>query len=137
MTCYSRIIPGKIFLYITLFFITNKALSQAIPSDRFLDINELQYVQKDGVRDEFKNDIKITSKNLAAYFRKAFSERYFYDYHNFHDRLKHYNQIFENQENHKSRALDHLAKHNDSTQWILPFNYLNGEIRTFCALSYE
>ena len=25
------------------------------------------------------------------------------------------------------RALDHLGKFSDSTQWVLPFNYLNGD----------
>ncbi|MEL7120690.1 MAG: heparinase II/III family protein, partial [Bacteroidota bacterium] len=63
-------------------------------------------------------------------------ERFFYDYKAFEDRLKTYNELYDNQNSHKSRALDHLSKYADSTQWVLPFNYLTGEAVNAYALRH-
>ena len=52
------------------------------------------------------------------------------------DTGKSYNTIYHNQAAHKSRAIDHLNKYPDSTQWVLPFNYQNGEAVNAYALRH-
>ena len=114
-------------LILSFLFLSAWAFAQDIPSDRVLSIEELKGFLKQDVREQISGDGEISESELAAYFREKFSERFFYDYKTFYDRLPHYNGVFNNQEAHKERALDHLGKYSDSTQWILPFDYLNGE----------
>ena len=117
----------RIFVFIFLTFVSNALIGQEITSDRVVSNEELSGLLKEEVRKQISSNGQITQSKLAAYFRDKFSERFFYDYKTFYDRLSHYNTVFNNQEDHKDRALDHLRKYSDSTQWILPFNYLNGE----------
>lgn len=111
-----------IFLLASLISVENKA--QTIPANSIIPIENLtDYLDKSVL-----NDLGETESSLLAkYLRERFSERFFYDYQTFDDRLSHYNKVYKNQGGHKKRALDHLGKYADSTQWILPFNYLNGE----------
>lgn len=102
-------------------------MAQGISSDKVLKINQLAIVLKVEVKAHLEMNGKISEAKLAEYFRQKFSERFFYDYKTFSDRLAHYNKLYDNQDDHKSRAIDHLGKYADSTQWILPFNYLNGQ----------
>lgn len=98
--------------------------AQTIPSNEVLEITELNAYLKKSILDE----VQISDKaSLARYFRAKFSERFFYDYQTFYERLPHYNGTYQNQASHNQRALDHMGKYNDSTQWELPFNYLNGD----------
>jgi len=117
----------RIFVFIFLTFVSNALIGQEITSDRVVSNEELPAMLKEKVRQQISSDGQITQSELAAYFRDKFSERFFYDYKTFYDRLSHYNTVFSNQEDHRKRALDHLGKYSDSTQWVLPFNYLNGE----------
>ncbi len=117
----------RIFVFIFLTFVSNALIGQEITSDRVVSNEELSGLLKEEVRKQISSNGQITQSKLAAYFRDKFSERFFYDYKTFYDRLSYYNTVFNNQEDHKDRALDHLRKYSDSTQWILPFNYLNGE----------
>lgn len=111
-----------IFLSIFLFSIESEA--QTIPSDSVIQIENL----KDYLTQDALNGLEETNnKALAASFRQKFSERFFYDYRTFYDRLSHYNALYNNQETHYKRAQDHMGKYSDSTQWILPFDYLNGD----------
>ncbi len=117
----------KYFSIIFLFTISNKAFTQSIPANRVVGNQELIGLLKDEVKDEVFSGNKISENNLAEYFRQKFSERYFYDYRTFYDRLDSYNNIYKNSKKHKIGAIDHIDKYADSTQWILPFNYLNGK----------
>ncbi|MEM7298049.1 MAG: heparinase II/III family protein, partial [Bacteroidota bacterium] len=97
---------------------------QKIPSDEVLNINDLSNYLKKEIRKELSG---TENTELAHYFRQQFSTRFFYDYRTFKDRLPHYNAVFQNQDEHRTRALDHMNKYSDATQWVLPFNYLNGD----------
>ncbi|PCJ96073.1 MAG: heparinase [Flavobacteriaceae bacterium] len=100
--------------------------AQQITSDKVLKTKELQALFKKDIKTQFVEGVSITEAQLAKYFREKFSERFFYDYKTFDQRLLQYNKLYQNQESHKKRAFDHLRKYPDSAQWILPFNYLNG-----------
>ncbi len=117
----------RIFVFIFLTCVSNAVIGQGIPSDHVVSSEELPGLLKEEVREQISSNGLITQSELAAYFREKFSERFFYNYKTFYDRLPHYNSVFNNQEDHKKRALDHLGKYSDSTQWVLPFNYLNGD----------
>ena len=110
--------------------------AQNIPSDKVIAIETLADYLEDEVKDEVAKKGDISPAILARYFRETFSERFFYDYRTVDDRLAVYNKTYGNQAHHKSRALDHLAKYNDSTQWVLPFNYLDGKAVNAYALRH-
>ncbi|QDO95624.1 heparinase [Formosa sediminum] len=101
--------------------------SQSLSSKKVVDNKDLKNYLKKEVSSQLKADGKLTEARLAAYFRAKFSERFYYDYNSFNDRLHTYNTIYNNQDNHKSRALDHLNKFPAKAQWKLPFNYKNGD----------
>ncbi|MEQ9298151.1 MAG: heparinase II/III family protein [Cyclobacteriaceae bacterium] len=110
-----------------LLFLSTGALTQSIPDDRVVPVGELAGMLKNEVEEKLKAQNEITKQDLAMYLRQRFSERYFYDYRTFYDRLPHYNSRYRNSDAHETRALDHMGKYADSTQWVLPFNYLSGE----------
>ena len=126
----------KIICFTLFFSISACILGQQIPHDHVLNIDELTQFLKTEVKTQLAEDGQVTHTKLAKYFREKFSERFFYDHKSFYDRLSHYNKRYDNQEFHKSRALDHLGKYADSTQWVLPFNYLNGELVNAYALRH-
>ncbi|MDW5289901.1 heparinase II/III family protein [Formosa sp. PL04] len=111
-------------LFLTVFSTTLWA--QEIPSQKVLTVTELPNYLKPEVREQLEVDGKITEARLAAYFREQFSKRFYYDYKTFPERLKIYNDTYNNASSHKERALDHLNKFPDFTDWELPFNYLKG-----------
>lgn len=115
------------FIVVLFISISNWAFTQPISANQVVNIKELAGLLKIEIKDQISDEGKISERDLAAYFRQKFSERFFYDYQTFNDRLTHYNDLYKNGEEHKSRALDHIEKFADSTQWILPFNYLNGD----------
>ncbi|MFK7923681.1 MAG: heparinase II/III family protein [Bacteroidia bacterium] len=110
-----------------LSYASSVLMAKEIPANRVLKTEELPAVLNAEIYDYLQLDGKVSEAKLAEYFRHAFSERFFYDYQTFYDRLTHYNGRYNNQDEHKARALDHMGKYADSTQWILPFNYLNGQ----------
>ena len=119
--------PTGLFVFIiTCIFITKHAVAQqTIPANRVLSIDELPDYLTAEARAKISDPGKM--EELASYFRKVFADRYFYDWHSLNKRLDIYNKVYNRQSGHRSRAQDHLAKYKDSTQWVLPFNYLNGE----------
>lgn len=117
----------RCYIFIIVVSISSWAFSQSIPANRVVSNEELVGLLKDEVKEQVRKGNEVSERDLAAYFRQKFSERFFYDYKTFYDRLPHYNNVFKNQEHHKEKALDHLGKYADSTQWVLPFNYLNGD----------
>lgn len=101
-------------------------LGQSIPADRVLGIEEVPLFLKKEVRETLPSDREIAAP-LAKYFREKFQARFFYDYKTVEDRIALYNQTYGIQSSHRNRAMDHMGKYPDSTQWILPFNYQNGK----------
>jgi hypothetical protein len=85
-----------------------------------------QYLKK-GVRDQLSTSGPITKERLAEYLRTVFSDRFFYDYRTIDDRFRQYTETYDEEKNHRERAMDHMDKYRDSTHWKLPFNYQNGD----------
>ncbi|TRX48077.1 heparinase [Fulvivirga sp. M361] len=106
--------------------IQTTASAQDVPADEIIRIEKLADYLKDDVKHQVAERGKVSAEALASYFREKFSERFFYDYQTFDHRFATYNETYGNQDNHRKRALDHMGKYADSTQWVLPFNYLNG-----------
>ncbi len=115
-------------LYLMLFFVTiHTVFAQPIPSDKVIENNNLSNYLTQEVKTKLGGD-QISTSDLANYLRENFSERYFYNWKDFETRFSAYKTLYPKAEkSHTERALDHLAKYPDSTQWVLPFNYKNGE----------
>ena len=111
----------SVFFFVSIFHL--ETLAQTLPSEAVIAIENLEDYLNPTALEELKAKDNTA---LAAYFRQKFSERFFYDYRTFDDRLPHYNSLYQNKAEHQKRALDHLGKYNGTTQWKLPFNYLNG-----------
>lgn len=116
-------------IFIVVFFgISQLVCSQNIPSNDIIETSKLMDYLKSELQDSLGGIKNITEATLAKYFREKFSERYFYNWKNFETRFHNYNAIYPDVESgHTERAFDHMSKFSDSTQWKLPFNYLNGE----------
>lgn len=115
-------------LLVLYLMVTPSVFSQEVPSNRIIDLQKLVDYLKPEVKDALGGANMISQAKLAQYFREKYSERYFYDWRTFDARFKSYNTIYpEVESGHVERALDHLAKYPDSTQWKLPFNYQFGE----------
>ncbi len=104
-----------------------KTWAQELPDQRVLGIQELADYLNTDIREGLQIDGEIKEGSLAEYFRQAFSDRFFYDHKGIDDRMATYNGLYGNATEHKDRALDHLNKYPAKTQWVLPFNYRNGE----------
>ena len=123
----------------TIFFIlfSMAVYCQKIPSKKVLKITELQHYLKDSIKKNVSEKNKISTKELASYFREKFSERYFYSYKTVDDRFNEYRKLYPNaSSNHVSRGEDHLQKFTANTVWKLPFNYKNGEAVKAYALRH-
>lgn len=102
--------------------------SQEIPGNQVIEPANLYNYLKEDVKENLNVDGNISQVELAKYLREKYSERYFYDWKKFNKRFEEYNLIYTGSEkNHIENALDHLSKYSDSTNWVLPFNYLNGK----------
>ena len=118
----------KILIFLSYLFFCQSGYSQEIPANRVIDPADLSNYLKDDVKKSISVNGQITKSDLAKYLREKYSERYFYDWKNFNKRFDEYNLIYKGSENkHEKNALDHISKFSDSTNWVLPFNYLNGK----------
>ena len=118
----------KTTFFIILVLISSIIYGQEIPSKKVIENSKLSEYLTKNVQKELSAGGTISETSLANYFKEKFSERYFYDWKNLEERFNNYKQIYpEKQANHTERALDHINKFSDSAQWVLPFNYLNGE----------
>ncbi|SNR32924.1 heparinase II/III family protein [Lutibacter flavus] len=118
----------KFLIFCSYFFLCQFVISQEIPSRKVLNTSQISKYLKEDVEKDLSENGKISKEKLAKYFREKFSERYFYNWKTFNTRFEDYKKLYKEKEgSHTERALDHLSKFSDSTQWILPFNYLNGE----------
>ena len=104
-----------------------EVISQKFPTHKVVATDELSTWLKKDISKQLKTNGNISKASLANYLREKFSERFFYDYRTFNDRITDYNETYVNQYSHETRALDHMGKYTDSTEWMLPFNYLNGK----------
>lgn len=117
----------NILLFCGFLFFCSTIIAQEIPTHQVIKTENLAEFLKENVKEQISKDGVITQKELAAYLREKYSERFFYDWHTFQDRFVQYNQMYNSQSSHENRAKDHMQKFADSTQWLLPFNYLNGK----------
>jgi len=101
--------------------------SQEIPENSIIENSKLSNYLKEEVKATFKNKKKISTEELAEYFRDKYAERYFFNYKNFKARFENYQLIYPASRNdHSERSTDHMSKFPANTKWKLPFNYLNG-----------
>ncbi|MEP3570021.1 MAG: heparinase, partial [Flavobacteriaceae bacterium] len=110
--------------------------SQKIDSDKIIVVEALSNYLKEDVKVQLAKEGEITEEHLALYLRQKFSERFFYDWQTVDERLSQYREVYGNQDGHKNRALDHMNKYQDSTPWLLPFNYRNGKAVNAYALRH-
>lgn len=119
---------SKKLLLLGVFLMFQNIFSQEIATTTIISNENLANYLNADIKAELSKDGKISNSELAQYFRDKFSERYFYDWKTFDARFKDYNTIYNQiEKNHEKNALDHMSKYSDSTQWVLPFNYLFGE----------
>jgi len=112
-------------------------LAQKFKTHQAIQLNELSNYLKEDIKKQLQKNGVITEKILAEYLRTKFSERYFFDWKTFDKRFKNYNELYKSKWNsHASRAQDHISKYSDSTQWVLPFNYLNGNCKCLRAKTF-
>lgn len=127
----------KLLAFICALFLMPQIFAQKIPSKDIISTNKLADYLNDDVVSELGQKGKISEAVLAKYFRQKFAERYFFNWENAHKRFDKYKDTYpKNYSFHRERALDHLSKFTDSTQWVLPFNYLNGEAVNAYALRH-
>lgn len=118
----------KNLIFCGYLLLSHLSYAQEIPANSVIDPANLSNYLKDEVKKTISVNGQITNAELAKYLREKYSERYFYDWKNFNKRFEKYNLIYEGSENkHMENALDHISKFSDSTNWVLPFNYLNGK----------
>jgi hypothetical protein len=98
-----------------------QASAQSIPYDRVLSNRELVEYLKPDIKKSIANETM-----LAQYFRNQFAKRYFYDWHENHERFVIYNFTYKNRNNHQENADAHMNLFADSTSWVLPFKGQNG-----------
>ncbi|MDX1700651.1 MAG: heparinase II/III family protein, partial [Melioribacteraceae bacterium] len=128
---YSKGFPDfciyGLILILIIVFGKKRIGAESIPSDRVIKTEKLFLYLKEEVQHKLTSNGEISEQELASYFRKKFSERFFYDYKSFQNRFAIYDKTYDNRAHHLERAKDHMSKYPDSTQWLLPFTYQNGE----------
>lgn len=118
----------RILILLVIFSGVNLINAQEIPVKQVIKSADLANFLKEDVKAALQVNGQISSASLAQYFRVQFSHRYFYDWKSFEQRFQTYQKLYpESKVGHTERALDHMSKYVDSTQWKLPFNYLFGE----------
>lgn len=127
----------KLLTFCSCLFFCFITVNAQIPSKKIIDNSKLSNYLSKEVRNELSEKGIISESVLTTYFREKFAERYFYNWNNFDERFKEYNNIYTDVvASHTERALDHINKFADSTQWVLPFNYLNGDAVNAYALRH-
>lgn len=128
---------NKIKIILSAFLLANTLLAQNIPSTQIISNDNLSEYLKPEVKKILGKNGKISTSELAKYFRDKFSERYFFNWKNVNKRFQEYKIIYPKvQKEHEERALDHMSKYAGTTQWKLPFNYLFGEAVNAYALRH-
>ena len=113
------------FLFVLVF--SGSQAQKVIPTEKVIENGRLSEFLKPEVKNIIGKGGHISEAELAHYFREKFSERFFYDWQSFDQRFELYNSIYDNRVKHEQAANDHMQKYAGSTNWLLPFNYLNGE----------
>ena len=113
----------KCFLYIAIILISKIAVAQEIPYDSVISNTQLfDYLKKDA-----KTNLSNSQDVMASYFRKTFSDRFFYDYHQFDARFDLYTELYNQKKLHLVGAKKFMDKYESNTPWKLPMNFKNGE----------
>jgi hypothetical protein len=117
----------RLLFLVNLILVGVSVFGQVIPADKIIKSNKLSSYLKNDIRNALSENGVISNERLASYMRAKFTERYFYNWEDFNVKFKMYDSLYpERAFYHKERALDHLSKFTDSTQWKLPFNYTSG-----------
>jgi hypothetical protein len=102
----------RITFLFSLLFISLCSFTQEIPSNSVIKTEKLY----DYLKEDVKKEIPNTEADLDNYCRKAFSERFFYDYHTVQERFELYTTSFpEAKTSHLERAKDHISKFGTTT----------------------
>jgi len=97
----------RYFLFILFTFVFYGVFAQSIPTNRVVSNKKLIGLLKKEVKGKISSEnttSEISSENttsehkLVEYFCEKFSERFFYDYQTFYDRLPHYNNLYKNRQ---------------------------------------
>lgn len=74
------------------------------------------------IKNDFNNGKEENAlKNLAQYFSNKMSDRYFFDWKNFHTRFEEYKTANSGSlENHYKRADEHMSLFTSDPQWVIP-----------------
>ena len=112
-----------LFILVLISFLPN-LLGQELPPERVLKLPELVHYLKPSVINKLAdNEGNVSVSRLAEYFRVKFSNSYFYNWEYNEKRFATYKSLYEKNEEHHLRALDHQGKFYAHTMWQLPFNY--------------
>ncbi len=115
------------YIFLLLLFAPAISVYGQISSREIIEVEDLYKYLRQEVKDKINSDGNRNIEDIAEYYRSFFARHYFFDYRDVDNRMVHYRDLYENHRFHEDNALDHIGKYNDSTQWVLPFDYLNGE----------
>ena len=88
----------KISLFIVVLILgLSNIWGQKLPDLRVLTPEELPHFLTKKTREQLAIDGKISSTQLAVYFRDKFSERFYYDHKTFGHRFENYKSLYERQ----------------------------------------
>jgi hypothetical protein len=138
----NRVITLKALLLqlvVLAFTLTVSALAEGapdgIPADRLLSDEELVALLNtdaeptlEPIQRLFADSPEEAMQALAAYFREAFSERYYFDWRNLGARFTYYSEKFpERRAVHRRNAEIHKSLYPAEARWLLPYRNLKGD----------
>jgi alpha-L-fucosidase len=106
-----------------------------IPTDRLLSNGELvaRLDTRDqpalaGIQRQFEKSPEAALEALAAYFRDAYAERYYFDWQNLDARFAYYRDQFPSRyPGHRQNAAIHAGLYPAEARWKLPYRNLKGD----------
>ena len=124
-----------ILFFCCLCFVNGLQAQSSVPADRLLEDYELIELletqdskELQEIKNLYKNKPEKAIEELAAYFREAFAERYFFNWKNFDQRFKNYQQLYSSKKStHYERAEYFQSRYPANTQWKRPFKNLLGD----------
>ena len=128
-------LKSTVLALVTLFSLATVPVAEgSIPADRLLTDQELVDLldagsnpELDGIRQLFKADPDRGLEALAAHFREAYSERYYFDWKNIESRFAYYRERFPSLEaQHRQMAEIHAGLYPAEARWKLPYRNLKG-----------
>ncbi|MEA3288373.1 MAG: heparinase II/III family protein [Candidatus Marinimicrobia bacterium] len=136
------------FVFILLFFICITALFECSGSERTSNLKPIQVIRADEIPSDSvllyglvpnikglgkvysarnNGDHQLALKRLAAYFKEAASERYYFNWKHFPEKYASYHKAFPKRlKYHTDRSAEMKAMYAPETHWIRPFKNLRG-----------